>query len=430
MKHSRMDLRRGRALAAAAATAIVLSGCAGGAGGGSSAGAGGGSGDGYEHGATPEEIQEVFEDVDPVTITYQPSAQSSEGIDAYRAEAFIENLETLSGGKITVETTYGQGIAGYTELPDALVDGRVDIAYMLPIYQPDEFPVFQAWVTGTTLTGASPLVDEIAANAAIGELTYDDENLMSEFRDRGIEPLNMFNSAGAVFALCGEEHVSPDDWDGNQVRASSQAQTAQLNALSASPVSLQYTETFEALQRGTVDCTLSTTLAADAAGFLEVAPHIAYTSEVTFARGPGGVYAGSAWESWPLAVQQLVFDSMQDEFVQARRGDLDANHIAAEMVREEGGSFTEMDDGLQDDLQSASEGLVEEEVSEGLLPEGSADAIPESVDKWRGIAAELGYEDEGSFEDFDEWYSMEDEDYLEPMGEKFFNEVMLPHRPS
>lgn len=430
MRHTTVSRRGRSALAGAAAVAIALAGCAGGAGGSSSAGGEGGSGEGYEYGATPEEIQAVFEDIDPITLRYQPSAQSSQGIDAYRSEAFIENLETLSGGTITVDTTYGQGIAGYTELPDALVDGRVDIAYMLPIYQPDEFPVFHAWVTGTTLTGTSPLVDELAVNAAIGELTWNDDQLLNEFRDSGIEPLNIFNAAGAVVGMCSSEHVTADDWSGNQVRASSQAQTAQLNAMSASPVSLQYTETFEALQRGTVDCTLSTTLAADAAGFLEVAPHIAYTTDVTFARGPGGVFAGSAWDTWPLAVQQLIFDSMEDEFTQSRRGDLDANYIAAEVVREQGGSFEEMDDDLQEQLKESSQGLVDDEVAEELLPAGSAESIPESVDRWRGIVEELNYEDAGTFADYDEWYPMEDEEYLVPFGERYFEEVMLPHRPS
>jgi hypothetical protein len=311
-----------------------------------------------------------------------------------------------------------------------LVDGRVDIAYMLPIYQPDQFPVFHAWVTGTTLTGASPLVDELAANAAIGELTWNDEQLISEFRDQGIEPLNLFNSAGAVAAMCSDTHETADDWKGTQARASSQAQTSQLNALDASPVSLQYTETFEALQRGTVDCTLSTTLAADAAGFMEVAAHIGYTTDVTFARGPGGVYAGSAWNSWPLAVQQLVFDSMEDEFIQSRRGDVEGNYVAAQTVREQNGTFTEMDSDLQDKLKEASQGLVEAEVEEGRLPEGSADAIPEAVDKWRDIAADLGYEDKGTFSDYDEWYPVDDVEYLDAFGEAYFEEIMLPHRPS
>jgi TRAP-type C4-dicarboxylate transport system substrate-binding protein len=424
--------RRSRAaalVAGAAAAALAITGCAGSAGGGGT-GAEGGSGEGYEHGASEEEIKAAFADIDPITIKYQPSAQSAQGPEAYRAQAFIENLETLSDGKITVETTYAQGIAGYTELPDALVDGRVDVAYMLPIYQPDQFPVFQSWVTGTTLTGTSPLVDELAANAAIGELTWNDESLISEFRDQGIEPLNLFNAAGAVLALCSEEHVTADDWNGNQVRASSVAQTEQLNALDASPVSLQYTETFEALQRSTVDCTLSTTLAADAGGFIEVAPNISYTTDVTFARGPGGVYAGSAWNSWPLAVQQLVFDSMMDEFIQSRRGDLGGNYIAAQTVRDQGGTFTEMDQELQDRLKESSEGLVGAEVEEGRLPENSTQEIPAAVERWRGVAEELGYEDEGTFADYDEWYPENDEDFIDPFGERYFEDVMLPHRPS
>lgn len=416
-------------VAGVAATALALTGCAGSAGGGGGGGEGG-SGEGYAYGASDEEIQAAFADVEPITIQYQPSAQSGEGIDAYRAQAFVENLETLSDGKITVETTYAQGIAGYTELPDALVDGRVDVAYMLPIYQPDQFPVFQAWVTGTTLTGTSPLVDELAANAAIGELTWADENLISEFRDQGIEPLNVFNAAGAVLGMCAEEHVTAEDWNGNQVRASSVAQTAQLEALDASPVSLQYTETYEALQRGTVDCTLSTTLAADAAGFMEVAPNISYTTDVTFARGPGGVYAGSAWDSWPLAVQQLMFDSMKDEFIQSRRGDVEANYVGAQTVREQDGSFLEMEQELQDGLLEASEGLVDGEVAEGRLPEGATQGIPDAMNTWRDVVTELGYEDVGTFADYDEWYPRDDADYLDAIGERYFEEVMLPHRPS
>ena len=42
----------------------------------------------------------------------------------------------------------------------------------------------------------------------------------------------------------------------------------------------------------------------------------------------------------------------------------------------------------------------------------------------------MGYEDQGTFADYDEWYPMDDDEYLEPVGKTFFEEVMLPHRPS
>src|SRR5699024_12083535 len=98
----------------------------------------------------------------------------------------IATRHTMYYDKFIEDLHYGQAVAGYDELPNALVDGRVDVAYMLPIYQPDEFPVFQAYVTATTLTGMSPLVDELAGNAAFGELAWNHENLLNEFRDAGI----------------------------------------------------------------------------------------------------------------------------------------------------------------------------------------------------------------------------------------------------
>ena len=368
--------------------------------------------------------------MEPLTITYQPSAQSAADAAAPRSDTFVENLETLSDGKITVDLVYGQAVAGFDELPNALVDGRVDVAYMLPIYQPDEFPIFQAYVTATTLTGMSPLVDELAANAAFGELAWNDENLLNEFRDAGIEPLNPFNPAGAIFPMCASEQAAIEDWQGSQVRASGIAQTEQLSALDASPVSMEYTEVYEALQRNTVDCTLTATLPAGASGVSEVASNISYTSDVSFARGPGGAYAGSAWDTWPLAVQQLVFDSMKDEFSESRRVDLDGTYIVAESIQANGGSFTEVDDEIQQALSEISEGLVDEEAAAGSLPEGATQSISETVTKWTETVRELGYEDEGGFDDFTEWYEKGDIELFDAIGERYFEEVMLPHRPN
>ena len=301
---------------------------------------------------------------------------------------------------------------------------------MLPIYQPDEFPIFQSYVTATTLTGTSPLVDELAANAAFGGLVWNDEDFLNEFRDVGIEPLNPFNPAGAIFPMCASAQASLEDWQGSQVRASGIAQTKQLSALDASPVSMEYTEVFEALQRNTVDCTLTATLPAVASGVPEVASNIGYTSNVSFARGPGGVFAGSAWDTWPLAVQQLIFDSMMDEFSESRRIDLDGTYVVAETVQEQGGSFVEVDDEIQEALLEVSEGLVDEEVAAGTLPEGATATINETVEAWTETVRELGYEDEGGFDDFRDWYELGDIELFDAIGQHYFEEVMLPHRPN
>lgn len=178
-----------------------------------------------------------------------------------------------------------------------------------------------------------------------------------------------------------------------------------------------------------MDCTLSATLPAANGGMYEVAPNVTYTDEVTFARGPGAVLAGSAWENYPLAVQQLIFDAMLGSFDASRRSDLAGNAEAATQVRENGGSFHAMDDEAEESLKEVSQGVVQSEVEKGTLPETVEDDMASLQERWRGIAEELGYaDDEGSFEDYDAWFDTS-EDYVTPFAERYFEEVLLPNRP-
>lgn len=222
----------------------------------------------------------------------------------------------------------------------------------------------------------------------------------------------------------------PGEWNGKQVRISSGAQITQLEGLGGSPTSLEYTKTYEALQWGTVDCTLSATLPATTSGFLEVAPNVSYTDEVTFARGPGATVACSAYENYPLAVKQLLFDAMLRDFNTSRRADLEGNSLAAQQVREFDASFHAMAEDAEDSLKEASQDVVQAEVEKGSLPESTEQDVADLMERWSGAAEELGYaDDEGEFENYDEWYNP-DQDYLMPYSERYFDEVVLPHRPS
>jgi hypothetical protein len=72
--------------------------------------------------------------------------------------------------------------------------------------------------------------------------------------------------------------------------------------------------------------------------------------------------------------------------------------------------------------------------SDTIDGEGLNTAVADSVTKWQGIAEELGYTDDGGFEDFPDWYQgsadFDDRSYLEPIAEAFYEEIVLPNRPS
>jgi TRAP-type C4-dicarboxylate transport system substrate-binding protein len=416
--------RRTALIVTAGAAALTMSACAGGV----AESSGADAGTGVEARAEFSAYQEALADMEPVTLTYQPSAQSADGMDGYRDIEFKENVEEASGGKITIDIVYAQAIAGYPEIPDALTDGRIDLAYTLPLYDPSRFPVNSALVAGSALTGASPRAEELAANAAMLDVAWNTPELLEEMETNGIVPLIPFNADGTVFSMCADPGNSAEDWNGRQVRISSAAQEKQLPAMNASPVSLEYLETYEALQRKTVDCTLSAALPAYNVGFLEVAPHISYSEKASFARGAGAIVAGSGYEELPLAARQLIFDQMAEVFKHSRRSNINANAEAAKVALEKGGGFESFDEETEQALVEASNGLAAEQVEAGLVSEGFDQQITDALEKWRGVVEEMGLADEGGFEDLADWHDDEAVDLM-PFSERVYEEVMMEHRP-
>src|SRR5690606_42040273 len=105
---------------------------------------------------------------------------------------------------------------------------------------------------------------------------------------RPLSPLVSSASYGAAGNAPGSES---DAWKGRQIRIGGSAQTPISETLGASPVSMEYGEVFEALQRSTVDCTFIQGMVAGSTGLMEVAPHVSTLGEDRFT---GAVKIGRA----------------------------------------------------------------------------------------------------------------------------------------
>lgn len=423
-QHRRERNKSVRALAVTAAASVFLTACAGQVGDGSE----GGAGDGVPAGATNEEFQDALADMPETTLVYQPVAPSQNSKSAPRALEFKERVEEASGGKIEIDLVWGQAVAGFSEIDDALVDGRVDIADTLPKDVPAEYPVYNALVAGSTVPGTSPRAGELAANAAMLEIAWGSDDLIEEFESRDLHVLLPFLADGDQLLMCTESGSSAEELDNRQVRAASEIHNRQVSAIGASPVSLAFTEMYEALQRNTINCALSHGLTASDVGILEIAPNFLYSEEYSIARGPNTVVAGTGFGDLPLAGQQLVYDAMTTVFEHHRATSLEGTAAAAEAARENNGSFEAMDDDLTELLRAQSDEFMNELVADGVVLESFADDINESNEKWLGIVEELGLGDEGGFEDFDEWHDSTEVD-LAPYVDRVYEEVMVDNRP-
>lgn len=432
MTTARLTHRLPRAATAAAAfsaLALTLGACAGSAGTGESGGGGGEAGEGFAYDAAQEDVDAAVADLDPVEITFQPSSASPDSVMAPAGTVFKEIVEERSGGKITVDIVWGQAIASYAEVHDALADGRLDVAYTLPVYDPAQFAAINDLGTVMAAVEPSPYTGELVANAVGNELGWNNEDALTTYEEMGLTPLTPFAASGGYYTVCNSPVESADDWDGLQVRIASTAQAAQTQHLGGSPTSMEYAETFEALQRGTVDCTLGQLVPSAEGGIFEVAPHLGYTTEASFSRSPGAYLAGSSFNDLPLAYQQIIFDSNAMASSGGMEAVIGGNADAVRQAKEAGGEVTPFADELQQEIAEYSVGLSEEAIGNGLIGEDILETINASEEEWSTRFEELGYTDEGTVEDFDEWFDP-DTDFSGYAKAVYEEGTAQEHRPS
>lgn len=410
---------------ATVASLTLLAGCAGSVG-GSDSDSDASAGEGFAVDASQDEIDEALADLAPVTLKFQPSAMSEQSILAPNGLDVKKAIEERSGGKITVDIVWGQAIASYADVDDALADGRVDLAFTLPSYTPAEYPAFDALGTAMSTLPSSPVASDLAANAAGVQAAWETPEVLAEFEDKNLVPLIPMLAAGGYSTMCSKPMTSAEDWKGNQVRVGSAAAGKQVTDLGATPVSLSFPETYEALQRGTVDCDLGQLAPNVEADTFEVAQHIGVASDAGIARSAGAITAGKKYSELPVAYQQVIFDSMSTTFSTMMEVVIGAKANAVEQAKANDGSVEAFDDEVQKQMATYAKTLSDKTAKKAGVPDAPS-TLKTAGAGWQKSVTSFGYEDKGGFADLDEWYP--EEANYDKLGDELFEKVMAEHRP-
>lgn len=385
-------------------------------------------------GATMDEYQESLADMDPVELTLQVSSASADSTSGQRDLAFAEGVEEWSGGKITIDVVFANAVVPPDEISSALADGRLDLAHWLTSYHSDEMKAYVDLQDALVSIGTSPLQGEIVSHFTAQEVAFNTPEIMEEFESHGMTVLNPYNTFGSTAMACTEEKNALADFDGDQIRANAAAQTQQIDALGGSTVTLQLAETYEGLQRNVLQCTFGSPTSMVSNGWLETAGNVYMPRDSSFVTGPGSIVAGASWANLPLAAQQLIFDRMIDY----NTGELGSAYVslldAIEQSSEHGSGVNFLDDESEAALKAGNEEILSTvEASENLDGAKLTADVQEVAEKWTQIAEELGYTDEGDYLDFPEWYpgsgEVIDPEYIGPIVDRFYEEVLSSNRP-
>lgn len=363
--------RRGL-LAVAATMALLLTGCGGDA-------TGGGAADvGVPLGATKEQYQEAFRNVEPIILRAQADGPADSPATLGR-KAWLDAVEEWSGGKITVEWGYSNAfVPSSTEWAAAMADGRIDISNFLPYYTPEVFPALTDLSNATFLDGNAPTAT-LTSSGWITEVLHSQPQYQQEAEDNGVHVLALMPTANVSGIFCTEPRTSLADFEGVSVSASGQGRVKQLTDLGMAPQSIAFTELYEALQRGVVGCGSTVVSAIDSIGATGLVPHAAVDPDASLVGFPAFAAIGSeTWESMPLVARQLLHDRLDILLEQDARYQMSRNVEWVKQAEAAGGGMRPLADDARTRLLQSNDALLQELADRGVDTRG----LVATHDRW------------------------------------------------
>ena len=230
-----------------------------------------------------------------------PTQNLAEGARWWAAE-----VEKRTGGRVEIEIFVAGALYGSTELLTSVQNKGVDVSMVIGSYEPAALPL-QNGIANYAFSNEEEIV---AAQKALEEKS---PAYMKELTDLGIIYLG-YTNGNPYYVLSKPEVNSLADLKGSKMRTWGSAIPKLMEEFGCIPVSVSSAEGFEALQKGTLDATLTYYSQARSMSYYEAAKNY-YESVVPFQIGifmASPVMNLEVYNSLPNDIQQILQDLKWD----------------------------------------------------------------------------------------------------------------------
>lgn len=241
---------------------------------------------------------------DEVTLTYATFV-GADHPTSQAFEAWAERVTTETDGAVTFETYYDGTLCAAGELGDCVSSGTADIGFVIPGYEPANFPLASFSNIGFVTNDLQAQVDSFS------ELYEESDDLRNEFENQGLHTL--YSTASNPYLIATNEEVENfDDLAGLGLRAPGDT-TEALDALGVNPVAITIAEAYESIDRGVIDGIITALDGLVDARLQEVTPYIYDIGEYW---GNGMMHHvvvnSSAWESLAPETHEIMSEASAD----------------------------------------------------------------------------------------------------------------------
>lgn len=221
------------------------------------------------------------------------------------ARMIKEEIERATDGLVTIDIYYAESLAGGSEVLTATQSGVVDIADMNPAYYPGQLPLHAGIMM---FTKAPPTHNQ---KREVMERAYEAYPELRAELDRYNQRV-LFQYQPTPLSLSSTVPVSSfDDFAGLSIRASSEAYLRMLGDIGAIPVSVPFTDSYMALQTGTIQGVFTNIDAMSGQRFYEVAPYSFTSPELSLWLPFTFTINMDVWNRFSPEIQEKIMDAME-----------------------------------------------------------------------------------------------------------------------
>lgn len=243
-------------------------------------------------------------------LTYSSWFPGPSVLHAGVVKPYLERVEKETGLKAEIFTD--STLAGGRDTLGALKNGTVDTGLLATVYYPGELK------TVVMIAEASALAkNTFAAAGAFNELMLlKCPDCTEEFQRQGVRPLS-FHVSPDYSLMCNKKITSVADLKGKRVRSASPF-SAWVTSMGAIPVNLTSPETYEAMQRGQVDCVAGSAAWLNSMSLTDVVKFVSKQPVGGFA---GGIHMAMSEKRW----QALTVAQRKSFLMNSAQSALDLN---------------------------------------------------------------------------------------------------------
>ncbi|ALI56159.1 TRAP transporter substrate-binding protein [Celeribacter marinus] len=245
------------------------------------------------------------------------------------AAIFVDDVETMSNGSIDIEMFYSSSVVATTETWDAAVNGILDCDMTGGAYQTGKNPAFQ--FVGDIMGGYDTPYQQLSWLYYGGGY----EAAQSLYNEYGMQLVGWWIYGQESFASS-KPLAGPEDFKGWKFRSPPGLETEIFTELGATPIVMDFTEIFTALETGIIDGADASGLANNVGlGLYDIVKHANYPG---FHSMPSDHLACNkdVWDGMTAAQQRIMDTAMQKLSLHTAISNEKKNAEAAAMLKEQG----------------------------------------------------------------------------------------------